>query len=62
MPIRLDSRDADFSQRFAAFLATKRESAQDVEDVVKAIIADVAARGDAALIELSRKFDRIDLA
>jgi histidinol dehydrogenase len=62
MPIRLDTRDADFSQRFAALLATKRESAQDVEDAVKAIIADVVARGDAALIELSRKFDRVDLA
>jgi histidinol dehydrogenase len=62
MPIRLDTRDADFSRQFAAFLATKRESAQDVEDAVKAIIADVVARGDAALIELSRKFDRVDLA
>ena len=62
MPIRLDTRDADFSRRFAAFLATKREASQDVEDAVKAIIADVVARGDAALIELSRKFDRVDLA
>jgi histidinol dehydrogenase len=62
MPIRLDTRDADFSRRFAAFLATKREASQDVEDAVKAIIADVVARGDAALIELSKKFDRVDLA
>src|SRR5690242_5122708 len=62
MPIRLDTRDADFPQRFAAFLATKREASQDVETAVKAIIADVAARGDAALIELSRTFDRVDLA
>src|SRR5215472_9944630 len=61
MPIRLDTRDADFAERFAAFLSTKREAAQDVEDAVKAIIADVATRGDAALIELSRKFDRVDL-
>jgi histidinol dehydrogenase len=61
MPIRLDTRDADFVQRFAAFLATKREAAQDVEDAVKAIIADVVKRGDAALIELSRRFDRVDL-
>jgi histidinol dehydrogenase len=61
MPIRLDTRDADFATRFAAFLATKREASQDVEDAVKAIIADVVARGDAALIDLSRKFDRIDL-
>jgi histidinol dehydrogenase len=62
MPIRLDTRDADFDQRFAAFLATKREASQDVEDAVKAIIADVVKRGDAALIELSQKFDRVDLA
>jgi histidinol dehydrogenase len=61
MPIRLDTREPDFAKRFAAFLATKREASQDVEDVVKAIIADVVARGDKALIELSRKFDRIDL-
>jgi histidinol dehydrogenase len=62
MPIRLDTRDADFVERFAAFLATKREASQDVEDAVKAIIADVVRRGDAALIELSKKFDRVDLA
>jgi histidinol dehydrogenase len=61
MPIRLDTRDADFVDRFAAFLATKREASQDVEDAVKAIIADVIKRGDAALIDLSRKFDRVDL-
>src|SRR3974390_928913 len=61
MPIRLDTRDADFAERFAAFLAAKREASQDVEDVVKAIIADVVARGDKALIALSQKFDRVDL-
>jgi histidinol dehydrogenase len=61
MPIRLDTRDADFVERFAAFLATKRETSQDVEDAVKAIIADVVRRGDAALIELSKRFDRVDL-
>jgi histidinol dehydrogenase len=62
MPLRLDTRDADFAERFAAFLATKRETSQDVEQVVRTIIADVVARGDEALIELSRRFDRIDLA
>jgi len=61
MPIRLDTRDADFAGRFAVFLAAKREASQDVEDAVKAIIADVVARGDKALIALSRKFDRVDL-
>src|SRR6266436_6046338 len=61
MPIRLDRRTPDFSERFRAFLATKREASADVEAVVRAIIADVAARGDRALIELSRKLDRVDL-
>src|SRR5215468_430244 len=60
MPIRLDSRSADFDTRFRDFLATKRESAADVEDAVRTIIADVAARGDRALIELTRKFDRVE--
>jgi histidinol dehydrogenase len=62
MPIRLDARAADFSQKFRAFLDTKREASADVEQAVRAIIADVAARGDDALIELTRKFDRVDLA
>ena len=60
MPIRLDARAADFSQKFRAFLDTKREASADVEQAVRAIIADVAARGDAALIELTQKFDRVD--
>ena len=61
MPIRLDTRDSDFAARFRAFLDTKRETAADVEQAVRAIIADVAARGDQALIELTQKFDRLDL-
>ena len=61
MPIRLDSRSADFSARFADLLATKREVSEDIEQAVRAIIADVRKNGDRALIELSRKFDRIDL-
>jgi len=62
MPIRLDAQAADFAQRFRAFLDTKREAAQDVEQAVRAIIDDVRQRGDRALIELSKKFDRVDLA
>ena len=61
MPIRLDSRSADFSARFAAFLATKREAADDVEQAVRAIIAEVRVNGDRALVVLSQKFDRVDL-
>ncbi len=58
MPIRLSTRDADFDQRFGAFLDMKREASADVEAVVRAIINDVRLRGDAAVIEATRKFDR----
>ena len=61
MPIRLDSKAKDFAARFDAFLATKRESAEDVEAAVRGILADVAARGDRALVELSNRFDKADL-
>ncbi|MBV8743503.1 MAG: histidinol dehydrogenase, partial [Xanthobacteraceae bacterium] len=61
MPIRLDTRSPDFGARFATFLGTKREASQDVEAAVRAIVADVTARGDAALIALTNKFDRAAL-
>jgi len=61
MPVRLDARSPDFPAQFRAFLDTKREASADVEQAVRAIIADVAARGDAALLELTQKFDRVDL-
>src|SRR3954462_12773381 len=61
MPQRFDSKATDFPERFRAFLAVKREASADVEQVVRTIIADVAARGDRALIDLSKKFDRVDL-
>jgi len=62
MPLRLDSQSADFAERFRSLLALKREAAQDVEQAVRDIIADVAARGDRALFDLTKKFDRVDLA
>jgi histidinol dehydrogenase len=62
MPIRLDTKAADFADRFRAFLGAKREAADDVEQTVRAIIADVAARGDRALVELTRQFDHADFA
>jgi histidinol dehydrogenase len=61
MPYRLDSRASDFEISFRAFLAGKRETMADVEASVRAIIADVIARGDAALIEASRTYDRVEL-
>ena len=62
MPLRLDSQKADFSAGFRGLLAIKREAAQDVEQAVRAIVAEVAAHGDKALLDLTAKFDRIDLA
>ena len=59
---RLDARSSDFEQGFRALLAAKREVSRDVDDAAAAIIADVVARGDAALLELSARFDRVDLA
>jgi histidinol dehydrogenase len=61
MPVRLDRSSADFTDRFASFLATKREISADIEAATRAIVDDVAARGDAALLEATRKFDRLDL-
>ncbi|MCL2715374.1 MAG: histidinol dehydrogenase [Alphaproteobacteria bacterium] len=61
MPIRLDRSSSDFDQRFAAFLAAKREVSADVEKAVRAIVDDVASRGDAALIEATRRFDHLEL-
>ena len=61
MPQFFSTADPDFDDRFASLLAAKREDSPDVDDVVAGIIADVRARGDAALIELTAKFDRFDL-
>ncbi|MEQ9056129.1 MAG: histidinol dehydrogenase, partial [Roseovarius confluentis] len=61
MPVRLTTKDDDFEARFAALLSAKREDSPDVDETVANIIADVRARGDAALIELTAKFDRLDL-
>ena len=61
MPQFLNAQDADFESRFIALLSAKREDSPDVDAVVVGIIADVQARGDAAVIELTSKFDRLDL-
>jgi histidinol dehydrogenase len=61
MPVRLNTKSADFAARFASFLATKREVSADIEAATRAIVEDVAARGDAALIEATKKFDRLEI-
>jgi histidinol dehydrogenase len=59
---RLDTRDADFDQLISAL--TGHEAAQDekVEATVRAIISEIRARGDAALLEYTRQFDRVEAA
>jgi histidinol dehydrogenase len=61
MPHFLDTSEPGFEARFSALLAMKREDAPEVDDAVAAIIADVRARGDAALIALTERFDRLRL-
>lgn len=61
MPMRLSSNDSNFESQFAALLGQKREVSADVDDAVRAIIADVRTRGDAGLAELTLKYDRLDL-
>ncbi|WP_163849243.1 histidinol dehydrogenase [Pseudooceanicola aestuarii] len=61
MPHFLSTDTADFEARFTALLGAKREDSPDVDDTVAAIIADVRARGDAAVLELTARFDRLEL-
>jgi len=61
MARRLDARAADFASAFDMLLSVKRETDEDVSASVRAIIADVRARGDAALIDYSKRFDKVQL-
>jgi len=61
MPVRLATREPGFETAFRRLLEAKRESAADVDVVVAAIVEDVARRGDAALIDYTNRFDRVDL-
>ena len=61
MATRLSSRDPGFAAAFSALVAKSRDAKSNVDDVVAGVLADVRARGDAAVIEYSKKFDRIDL-
>jgi histidinol dehydrogenase len=61
MPKRLDARAKDFEAAFIALLGSKREASEDVQTTVAAVIADVRARGDAALIDYTARWDRLTL-
>ncbi len=60
-PARLDFLAPDFETRFKALLDAKRENAADVNEAVAAILADVRARGDEAVLDYTRRFDRLDI-
>ncbi|BCH26724.1 histidinol dehydrogenase [Mesorhizobium sp. L-8-3] len=62
MAITIRISEPDFENRFAAFLATKREVSVDVDETVREIVARVRAEGDAALLDYSLRFDKADLA
>jgi histidinol dehydrogenase len=58
----LDINDKDFDVRFAAILSRGEETGKEVEQVVLDIIAGVRQRGDAALLDYTRRFDRLETA
>ena len=61
MPLRLDAQHPGFAAAFAALVEDRRDSDADVSKDVAAIIADVRARGDVAIAELTARFDKVDL-
>ena len=61
MPVTLDATAPDFEAAFTTLLNAKREDSPDVDAVVAGVIADVRNQGDAALIALTAKFDRVTL-
>ena len=58
---RLDTAEADFEARFTRLLHWSPEQDQGIEQAVSVILADVQARGDEALMDYTRRFDRLDV-
>ncbi|MFO1180233.1 histidinol dehydrogenase [Ottowia sp.] len=61
-PARLSTADADFEQQFRARLHWSAEQDAAIEERVAAILADVRARGDAAVLEYTARFDGVQAA
>jgi len=57
---RLATRDADFERRLAVLLAFEASQDPGIDETVAAILADVKQRGDEAVVEYTRKFDRVN--
>ncbi len=62
MAVMLDAGAPDFEARFSALLAAKRETAEDVDQAVRAIIDRVRTGGDEALCDYTRRFDRFEVS
>ena len=62
MPLTLATRDPGFEAAFDRLVEANRDAAADVDAVVAAIINDVARNGDKALLEYTRRFDRVELS
>ena len=56
-PLRLDAAAPGFEKAFSAFLGRNRDTDENVDKVAAEIVADVRARGDAAVVDYTRKFD-----
>ena len=59
-PLRLDQAAPGFEKEFSAFLGRNRDSDENVDRIAAEIVADVRARGDQALAEYTRKFDKVE--
>ena len=59
-PERLDASAPGFEREFSAFLGRNRDTDENVDRIAADIVADVRVRGDAALVEYTRKFDKVD--
>ncbi len=57
MPLRLDASAPGFEKEFSAFLGRNRDTDENVDRVVAGIVADVRARGDAAVVDYTARFD-----
>ncbi|MCX2723579.1 histidinol dehydrogenase [Roseibium salinum] len=60
--LRLSNKDADFEAKFRDLLAGKREVSEDVDQIVRDILDAVRLEGDRAVLNYTRKFDRLDAA
>lgn len=62
MVTRLNQGDTDFDRQFEKLLGVKREVSEEVDTIVRDIIAETRLRGDAALIDYTAKFDQFQLS